>query len=121
MLYLIVAQVQANIKNEAEFLQYAVYVLIAFSGTLLYLCRDSWLSRIQEAVAYAKQVIDIQQKNYELLIGLKASIDALNKAIDSIRETTSNLIEVLNNTQNENLKKQLKELTDLKNQKKAGE
>jgi len=121
MLYLIVAQVQANIKNEAEFLQYAVYVLIAFSGTLLYLCRDSWLSRIQEAVAYAKQVIDIQQKNYELLIGLKSSIDALYKVIDSSRETTVNLIEVLNNTQNENLKKQLKELADLKNQKKAGE
>lgn len=121
MIHSIVAQVQPDISTEAKFLQYAVFLLITAVGILFYLCRDSWLSRINEAVTYAKQVIDIQQKNYELLIGLKSSIDALYKVIDSNRETTTNLIEVLNNTQNENLKKQLKELTDLKNQKKVGE
>ncbi len=107
MLHSIVAQVQPDISTEAKFLQYAVFLLITAVGILFYLCRDSWLSRINEAVTYAKQVIDIQQKNYELLVGLKSSIDASNKA-------TENLITVLSNTQNADLKKQIKDLEDQK-------
>lgn len=110
MLHL-VAQVQPDISTEAKFLQYAIFLLITSVGILFYLCRDSWLARITEASNNAKVIIDIQQKNYELLVGLKSSIDASNRA-------SENLITVLSNTQNADLKKQIK---DLENQKKAGE
>ena len=109
----LVAQVQPDISTEAKFLQYAVFLLITSVGILFYLCRDSWLARINEAANNAKVIIDIQQKNYELLVGLKSSIDASNRA-------SENLITVLSNTQNSDLKKQIKDLEDQRDQKKGG-
>lgn len=108
MLYLVA---QVTVPN-AEIDKWLLGLLFTTIGVLFYLLRDSYLARVTEAANNAKIIIDIQQKNYELLVGLKSSMDASNKA-------TENLITVLSNAQNAdfaNLKKQIK---DLENQKKV--
>ena len=106
MLYLLT---QITVPN-SDIDKWLLGLLFTTIGVLFYLLRDSYLARIAEAAGNAKIIIDIQQKNYELLVGLKSSIDASNEA-------TANLITVLSNAQNADLKQQIK---DLKDQKKGG-
>lgn len=104
MLYLVAQQI--TVPN-GDIEKWALGIALTAVGILFYLLRDSYLARIAEASNNAKIIIDIQQKNYELLVGLKSSIDASNKA-------TENLITVLSNTQNADLKRQIKDLEDQK-------
>jgi len=120
MIHSIVAQVV--IPQSAELDKWILGLCITAIGILFYLLRDSYLARVTETANNSKIIVEIQQKNYELLVGLKSSIDASNKATYIINETIENLIAVLSNSQNADLRKQIKELKDLRDQqKKVGE
>lgn len=107
MLYLVAQTTQniPDISSETKFIQYSIPLLITAIGILFYLLRDSYVARISDREAMAKQIVEIQLKNHELFTGLKISIDTSNDA-------TNKLITVLSDLRTEDLKKKIRDMED---------